>query len=180
VDELISLLERELGARPPVEPEKKARSPLRWVLGTVGAVVVVLAVVGLVFQEDKQGSNPAPVPFNPIVNPDPVPPGPEPQPQRKAFDPHGRWEMISQVNPSIKLILTLGEDRPFQVQTQAGLDQFPASAGAFEYSPDARTFTFTGVNIQGIPFSEALIITGEHENHYHAQYSGSAWDLRKQ
>ena len=198
VEDLIVQLEAELRGSAPLPPKKKSGWG-KWAL----AVLAVLALIGYAVQERPLHTGGGYKPENPqqylptqqqsaepVRQAEPAsstqPPEPETQatappsePTEEEFSPDGRWDLYSEMNPTVGLVIVFAGNGQFAVQTRAGYYQFPASAGQYQYNGANHLLIMTGVNNMGFPFREAVQILGRHGDHFHAFYSGTEWALKK-
>ncbi len=104
---------------------------------------------------------------------------PAPEVENNGFEPVGQWQMVSEMNSAYGMSIRFYPNGQFSVVTMAGYYQFPASAGNFQYDAANHFLYLAGVNNMRVPFREALLITGRHGDHFHVQYNGTQWALRR-
>ena len=180
VDQLIGQLEAEL--RPPPTPVKPKPHWLRWT--AVGFAALML--IGYAAQQRQHPDNgPAPV-YNPQPEANLVPlpaqadrGDPAPEIENNTFQPVGRWQMVSEMNPAYGMSIRFFPNGQFSVETMQGYYQFPASAGSYQYNGATHFLFLAGVNDMRVPFRETLLITGRHGDHFHVLYNGVQWALRR-
>jgi hypothetical protein len=177
----------------------------RWTAGTMAAVVVAIVGAGvlivLFLRSEFQGStgetseDPADIvealrtaldqPSN-QVGPGAASqraPANEPvsaPPQRATgvgFPGRGRWQMTARENPAMSIALDLENDGSFAVTMPAGVLNLPLSGGRYAYDDSTGLLEIMGMNNLGAMFRETIHVFEREDDHFHANYLGTVWEL---
>ncbi len=117
-------------------------------------------------------------------------PADEPEPESEAepaeqsdgpgFPGVGRWRMTAQQNEAMSILLNLEDDGSFQVSMPAGVLNLPLSGGRYAYNDATGMLQITGMNNLNAYFNEIIQIIEREDDHFHASYLGSIWELESE
>lgn len=131
-------------------------------------------------------SDPAP---GPAVDPVRTPasraeaPDAEPAERRNAgpgFPGVGRWRMTARDNQAMSILLNLEDDGSFAVSMPAGVLNLPLSGGRYAYNDTTGALQIMGINNLNAYFSEVIQVFEREDDHFHASYLGSIWELESE
>jgi hypothetical protein len=120
---------------------------------------------------NEQASAPAPQRFVP----DAV--APEQRATGVGFPGRGRWRMTARENQAMSIALDLESDGSFAVSMPAGVLNLPLSGGRYAYDDSTGMLEIMGVNNLGAMFRETIHVFEREDDHFHANYLGTVWEL---
>jgi hypothetical protein len=120
---------------------------------------------------NEQASAPAPQRFVP----DAV--APEQRATGVGFPGRGRWRMTARENQAMCIALDLESDGSFAVSMPAGVLNLPLSGGRYAYDDSTGMLEIMGVNNLGAMFRETIHVFEREDDHFHANYLGTVWEL---
>ena len=145
---------------------------------------------------DLLRTEPAPNSLTPGPSPQPAvdpvrAPAPEPAPtpdvapaDRRSGGPGfpgvGRWRMTARENQAMSILLNLDNDGSFQVSMPAGVLNLPLSGGRYAYNDSTGMLQISGMNNLNAYFNEIIQIFEREDDHFHANYLGSIWELESE
>ena len=131
---------------------------------------------------------PSPETQRPAIDPARTP-SPSPTPdaapaERRSFGPGfpgtGRWRMTARENQDMSIVLDLEDDGSFQASMPAGVFDLPLSGGRYAYDDSTGLLQITGMNNVNALFSEVIHVTEREDDHFHATYLGTIWELESE
>lgn len=93
------------------------------------------------------------------------------------FPGRGRWRMTARENQAMSIALDLENDGSFAVSMPAGVLNLPLSGGRYEYDDSTGMLDIMGVNNLGALFRETIQVFEREDDHFHARYLGTVWEL---
>jgi hypothetical protein len=93
------------------------------------------------------------------------------------FPGRGRWRMTARENQDMSIALDLENDGSFAVSMPAGVLNLPLSGGRYEYDDSTGILEIMGVNNLGAMFRETIHVFEREDDHFHANYLGTVWEL---
>jgi hypothetical protein len=120
---------------------------------------------------NEQASAPAPQ----RLVPDAV--APEQRATGVGFPGRGRWRMTARENQAMSIALDLESDGSFAVSMPAGVLNLPLSGGRYAYDDSTGMLEIMGVNNLGAMFRETIHVFEREDDHFHANYLGTVWEL---
>ena len=93
------------------------------------------------------------------------------------FPGRGRWRMTARENQSMSIALDLESDGSFAVSMPAGVLNLPLSGGRYAYDDSTGVLEIMGVNNLGAMFRETIHVFEREDDHFHANYLGTVWEL---
>ena len=122
----------------------------------------------------RPANEPASAPPQRLV-PDAV--APEQRSTGVGFPGRGRWRMTARENQAMSIALDLENDGSFAVSMPAGVLNLPLSGGRYEYDDSTGMLEIMGVNNLGALFRETIHVFERENDHFHASYLGTVWEL---
>ena len=93
------------------------------------------------------------------------------------FPGRGRWRMTARENQAMSIALDLENDGSFAVSMPAGVLNLPLSGGRYDYDDATGILEIMGVNNLGAMFRETIHVFEREDDHFHANYLGTVWEL---
>jgi hypothetical protein len=93
------------------------------------------------------------------------------------FPGRGRWRMTARENQAMSIALDLENDGSFAVSMPAGVLNLPLSGGRYAYDDSTGVLEIMGVNNLGAMFRETIHVFEREDDHFHANYLGTVWEL---
>jgi TIR domain len=93
------------------------------------------------------------------------------------FPGRGRWRMTARENQAMAIALDLENDGSFAVSMPAGVLNLPLSGGRYAYDDSTGMLEIMGVNNLGAVFRETIHVFEREDDHFHANYLGTVWEL---
>jgi hypothetical protein len=93
------------------------------------------------------------------------------------FPGRGRWRMTARENQAMSIALDLENDGSFAVSMPAGVLNLPLSGGRYDYDDSTGLLEIMGVNNLGAMFRETIHVFERENDHFHANYLGTVWEL---
>jgi len=93
------------------------------------------------------------------------------------FPGRGRWRMTARENQAMSIALDLENDGSFAVSMPAGVLNLPLSGGRYDYDDSTGILEIMGVNNLGAMFRETIHVFEREDDHFHANYLGTVWEL---
>ena len=93
------------------------------------------------------------------------------------FPGRGRWRMTARENQAMSIALDLETDGSFAVSMPAGVLNLPLSGGRYAYDDSTGILEIMGVNNVGAMFRETIHVFEREDDHFHANYLGTVWEL---
>lgn len=85
--------------------------------------------------------------------------------------------MTARENQAMSIALDLENDGSFAVSMPAGVLNLPLSGGRYEYDDSTGMLDIMGVNNLGALFRETIQVFERENDHFHARYLGTVWEL---
>ena len=92
----------------------------------------------------------------------------------------GRWRMTARDNQAMSILLNLENDGSFDVSMPAGVLNLPLSGGRYAYNDATGQLQIMGMNNLNAYFSEVIQVFEREDDHFHASYLGSVWELESE
>jgi hypothetical protein len=92
----------------------------------------------------------------------------------------GRWRMTARDNQAMSILLNLESDGSFAVSMPAGVMNLPLSGGRYAYNDATGALQIMGINNLNAYFSEVIQVFEREDDHFHASYLGSIWELESE
>jgi hypothetical protein len=122
---------------------------------------------------------------DPVRTPAPQPAAPDAEPAERrtsgpGFPGAGRWRMTARDNQAMSILLNLENDGSFAVSMPAGVLNLPLSGGRYAYNDSTGALQIMGINNLNAYFSEVIQVFEREDDHFHANYLGSIWELESE
>jgi len=122
---------------------------------------------------------------DPVRTPAPQPAAPDAEPAERrtsgpGFPGAGRWRMTARDNQAMSILLNLENDGSFAVSMPAGVLNLPLSGGRYAYNDSTGALQIMGINNLNAYFSEVIQVFEREDDHFHASYLGSIWELESE
>ena len=85
--------------------------------------------------------------------------------------------MTARENQAMSIALDLESDGSFAVSMPAGVLNLPLSGGRYDYDDSTGILEIMGVNNLGAMFRETIHVFEREDDHFHANYLGTVWEL---
>jgi hypothetical protein len=88
--------------------------------------------------------------------------------------------MTARDNQAMSILLNLEDDGSFAVSMPAGVLNLPLSGGRYAYNDTTGALQIMGINNLNAYFSEVIQVFEREDDHFHASYLGSIWELESE